>query len=65
MHTGVERQRLHEVVEERELDLQEGTVTGVLAAELFEQTTQLRRALGGEQGVSGASSTESRLSVTD
>ena len=53
MHARVERQRLHEVVEERELDLHQGTVAGVLAPELLQQTTQLRRARGGKLRAGG------------
>src|ERR1700727_3748603 len=53
VHAGVERERLHEVVEERELDLQQRTVAGVFAAKLLEQATQPRGALSGELRAGG------------
>ncbi len=53
MHAGVERQRLHEVVEEGELDLHQRAVAGVFAAELLEQAAQLRGALGGKLRAGG------------
>ena len=53
VHAGVERQRLHEVVEEGELDLHERAVAGVFAAELLQQAAQLRGALGGELRAGG------------
>ena len=50
---AIQRERLHQVVEEGELDLHQRAVAGVLAAQLVQQAAQPRAAGGGSAAGTG------------